>query len=151
MLKLNRRKTISLTVSGLVFAVIALLVFIFLPTSDLANSIDYSAKSAIYVLAISPIASLLSFALYFYAMIKDYIVWCKALSKLAVTALAVLFVVFSVCSFITYITYFISQVSLGFVAPYTGTAYEYLAIVTTIVVIHEALLTALSTTAVLRK
>ena len=82
---------------------------------------------------------------------KDHSVWCKALSKPVVTAITALFIVFSLCSFITYIAYFISQVSLGFVAPYTGTAYEYLAIVTTIVVIHEALLTALSTVAVLRK
>ena len=150
MLKLNRKKTISLTLVGLIFALVALIIFMFLPTSDIANGINYSAESAIFLLAVSPVASLISLVCFIFALIKDFNVWSGVLSKGIVISALALFSLMGICNFAIYLSYFILQVSLGFVAPYTGTAYECLAIVAFMVTLHKVLLTALSSVAVNR-
>lgn len=150
MQKINGKKTVVLTFSALIFAVIALLVFMLLPTSELANGISYSAKSAIYVLAVSPVASLISFGLYMLALIKGYNSWCDAFSKPCVNGLAALFAVFAVFNLAVFSAYFFLQVSLGFVAPYGGTVYEYLAIVAMFATVNFTLLTVFSSIAVKR-
>lgn len=150
MQKINSKKTVMLTFSALLFAVIALLIFMLLPTSELANGINYSAKSAIYVLAVSPVASLISLVLYMLALIKSYDTWCDALSKPCVNGLTALFAIFAVFNFAVFSAYFFLQVSLGFVAPSGGTVYEFLAVAALIATVHFALLTALSAIAVRR-
>lgn len=148
--KLNRMRTILLTLIGAFAALAAVLVFVLLPTSEIANGIQYSGQDAIWVLAIAPIASIISTLSFVFAYQKDYKIWCDLLSKPVVTGARGLFAVLNIFNLAVYLTYFTKQISLGFVAPYDGTGYEYLAVVAIVIVVIMFLLTALSSIAVIR-
>ena len=150
MSKLNRTKTIAFTLIGSVSALAALLIFLLLPTSELANGIQYSGTDALWVLAISPVAAVISAASFIIAFIKDGKTWSGLLSKPIVIGAAAILAVLNVFNFVVYVTYFSEMLSLGFVAPYTDTIYEYLAIAATMFVVIKLLYTGLATIAAIR-
>ena len=150
MLKSNNKKTIISSFVGSFFALLALLIFLLLPTSDFANSINNSGSDALWVLAVSPVASLLSAGAFICAFIKRLNIWCNTISKPLVVGITTLFAGFGISNIVVYLAYFFSQYSLGFVAPYSGTVYEYLAVAVTVITIHKFLLSALVTIAIKR-
>ena len=149
-LNLNKKSLMALLTTGSVLSAIAWFIFAFLPTSELANSIDFSAKTAIFVLAVSPITAILGLVSFVYALIKSCNYWCDYACEQVVIAMGGFFVLMNICNVAVYISYFISQVSLGFVAPYGGTVFENLAIMAVIFTAYNILLTVLSTIALKR-
>ena len=53
--KFDGRRTIILSAISTLFSLISLLIFLLLPFSEIANSIEYSSKIAIGILAVSPL------------------------------------------------------------------------------------------------
>ena len=132
MLKSNNK---LFAVISAVAALAALLIFLILPTSQLANGIEHSAKDALWVLVCSPLLALISTASFIFIFLKDYSVWCNLLSKPIVNSIRYLSFALGIFNFATYLIYTIDQFSMGFVAPYSGTKYEYLAFAATIIVV----------------
>lgn len=135
MLKLNRKTTLILSFSGSLFSLAALLIFMLLPTSDFANSIEHSAKDALMLFVLSPICSFIGSASFIFAGAKDYSAWVKFTEdKPLVLGLISIFAAFSAYEIILFTAYVAEQFSLGFVAPFNGTVYENLAVVATVFV-----------------
>ena len=151
MLKLNRKTTILLAFAGSLLSLAALLIFMLLPTSDFANSIDRPAKDALMVLILSPACAVLGSASFLFAVIKDFKVWIKFLTNkplvLGMTALFAAFCIYEIGLFTAYLT---QQFSLGFVAPYSGTIYETLAVIATVFVVLKFVFSTLLSIAVNR-
>ena len=139
MLKSNNKLFAALSA---VTALAALLIYLLLPTSELANSIEHSAKDALWVLVLAPVLSLISTASFVSVLIKDYAGFSKISAEPIVTSATVMALAFGFLNFATYLSYVIDQFALGFVAPYEGTKYELLAISATIVVILNFIFSA---------
>ena len=151
MLKINRKSTVLLSFAGAILSLAALLIFMILPTSDFANSIDRPAKDALMVLLASPVLSLLGTFSLTFAFVKDFKAWTDfiCLKPLAVTISAFL-AIFGLYNTGVYSAYLSDLFSLGFVAPYSGTVYEYLVIVAVITVILKFVFSALISIAAIR-
>ncbi len=147
MLKTNN---IILTVFSAVAALGALLIFLLLPTSQLANGIEYSAKDALWVLVASPILSLIGTISFVAVFLKDKNSWSNLLSEPIVLAATGLSAAFGLFNFTTYLSYTLKQFSLGFVAPYGGTGYEYLAVAATVIVVLNFIFSAFVSIATVR-
>lgn len=151
MLNLNRKSTIFLSFTGALLSLAALLIFIFLPTSDFANSIDHSAKEALMVFITSPVFALLGTAGLLYAFLKDFKAWVDFLKfKALIISIAGVFGAFGVFNFGLFTAYLADMFSLGFIAPYSGTAYELLAVVAVISVILQFIFAGLVSIAEIR-
>ena len=148
MLKSSKTKTILFSLLGSIFALTALLIFILLPTSDLANGIEHSGKDALFVLVFAPVLSLLGSASTIYAFIKDSKIWEKILTKSIVTGITGLSLAFGILNLGTYLSYTVMQFSLGFVAPYGNTVFEILSVANIVTVVLHFMFTALITIAV---
>lgn len=145
-----KRNNIILAVFSAVAALGALLIFLLLPTSELANGIEYSGKDALWVLVLSPVFSLLSTVSFIFVFIKDNNAWNNLLCKPIVMSAIALSGSFGLLNFATYLSYTLQQFSLGFVAPYSGTAYEYLAVTATVTVVLNFLCSAFVSIATVR-
>lgn len=151
MLKLNRKTTILLSFAGSLLSLAALLIFMLLPTSDFANSIDRPAKDALMVLILSPVLALLGTAGFTFAVIKDFKAWVAFLDfKPLVVGMSALFGVFGIFNIGTFTAYLAELLSLGFVAPFSGTVYEYLAVIATVFVALKLVFSTLLSIAVIR-
>ncbi len=151
MLKLNRKSTILLSFAGSILSLAALLIFMLLPTSDLANSVDHSAKDALMVFILSPVCAVLGSLSFIFALLKDRKAWvdfieCKPLA-VAMTGLFGAFCIYNIALFASYLA---QQFSLGFVAPFGGTVYEDLAVIAAVFVALKFLFSVLITIAVKR-
>lgn len=114
------------------FALIIAGIFIYwyIPVSDIANSIEHSAKDALYLLAISPVCTLIAAILYLVGGLTD-----KALVRNSVVQRVIFIVSEIILFFITAVSsaMFFSQLSLGFVAPVDGTVWNTLGIINIVV------------------
>lgn len=144
MSKSIRNKTITLAFAGAVLSVAALLIFIILPESELANGIQYSGKDALWVLVLAPVFSLAGAINFLYAFLKDKKIWCEAFSKNIVTGAAFVLGAMMVFNFAVYTSYLIMQFDLGFVAPYDGTVYDSLQYIVGVFTVLQVLFSALS-------
>jgi hypothetical protein len=145
-----KKNNILLAAASAVLALTALLIFLILPTSQLANGIEHSAKEALWVLICSPISALISTASFIFIFLKDYNEWSNLLSKTIVNSIRYLSFALGFFNFATYLTYTIDQFSLGFVAPFSDTKYEYLAVAATVIVILNFIFAAVVSIATLR-
>lgn len=151
MLKINRKTTILLAYAGSIISLVGLLIFVLLPTSDLANSIEHSAKDALMVFILSPVCALIGSLAFIFATAKDFKVWVKFTEyKSLVTALTALFAAFSIYEIAFFTSYLAEQFSLGFVAPYSGTIYDTLAFVAIIFVALKFVASTFLSIAVIR-
>ncbi len=150
MLKVNKTKTAVLAFLGAIFALAGLLIFKLLPVSDLANSVEHSAKDAIYVLAAAPVCFLLGGIIYLAAFTKDYKAWKNFLSAPMVLSATVIFAAGYIFNIAMSLSFFLSQNDIGFVAPFNGLIYEPLSIIMTVIVILDFIFAILGTAAVLR-
>ena len=125
---MNKNKSIVLSFTGTLFSLAALLIFILLPSSELANGIQHSGTDALWVLVFAPVLSLFGSAGFLYALTKNLKQLEKFLPKPAVLCVEAVLCLLAVGSFVVYLTYLIKQFKLGFVAPYGGTVYENLEI-----------------------
>ncbi len=149
MLKTNRKATVILSFVGALLSLVALLIFILLPSSEFANSVYRPAKDALYVFAISPVLSLIGSALILGVFIRNFKAWSFTLTKSIACSVGVLYAAIAVFNTAVFLAYTIEQFSLGFVAPFNGTVYENLAIVAAVGVFHQfflSVLTAVSAT-----
>ena len=151
MLKINRKSTVLLSFTGTLLSLAALLIFMILPTSDFANSIDRPAKDALMVLLASPVLALLGTFSLTFAFVKDFKAWADfiCLKPIAVTVSAFL-AVLGIYNIGMYSAYLSDLFSLGFVAPYSGTVYEYLAFVAVVFVVLEFVFSTLISIAAIR-
>lgn len=151
MLKLNRKTTIFLTYAGSLLSLAALLIFMYLPTSDFANSIYRPAKDALMVMALSPVLATLGAVSFFFAIIKDAKAWVSFIELkplvLCLTALSVVLSIFNIGLFASYTA---ELFSLGFVAPYSGTVYETLAVAAPVLVASKFVFSTLISIAAIR-
>ena len=145
-----KRNNIILVFFSAIAAIVALLIFLMLPTSQLANGIEHSAKDALWVLAASPVFALVAAVCFVLVFIKDIDTWSNLLSKPIVTAIIGLSSAFGLVNFIIYLTYTVQQFSLGFVAPFGGTVYELLSVAAIVIVVLNFIFSAIITIATLR-
>ena len=145
-----KRNNIILVFFSAIAAIVALLIFLMLPTSQLANGIEHSAKDALWVLVASPVFALVSSVCFILVFIKDINTWSNLLSKPIVTAIIGLSSAFGLVNFIIYLSYTVQQFSLGFVAPFGGTVYELLAVAAVVIVALNFIFSAIVTIATLR-
>ena len=150
MIKINKSKTVLLSVVGSALAVVALLIFMLLPTSQLANGIEYSGQDALWVLTVAPVASIIGSICCIIAFIKDCKVWEKNLTDGIIISITGLITGFGLLNFVTYLLYTIQQFSLGFVAPYENTVYEFLAVAAVASTLIHVFFTAFTVIAVSR-
>lgn len=150
MLKLNSKKTILLAFAGSVFSLAALLIFMLLPSSELANGIQYSGKDALWVLVLAPVFSLCGAVNFLYAFLKDFKAWSNFLSKPIFIGAAAVFCGLMIFNFAVYLSYLITQFKLGFVAPYTGTVYDSLEILLIIVSVLQFAVSAAATAIIVK-
>ncbi len=148
MSNLNRTKTITLAFAGALMSLAALIIFVVLPDSELANGIQYSGKDALWVLTLTPVFSLAGAVNFMYAYLKDYKIWSGVLSKNILIGATAVIGSSMIFNFAVYLSYLISQFRLGFVAPYTGTVYENLVVLLTVFTVHQLIFSALSIPAV---
>ena len=149
--KSGSKSAVIMAFSGALLSLAALLIFIFVPTSQLANGIEYAGTDALWVLAVSPIASLLGAVLFVLSFVKNFDEWFSTMSKPLVLSMTILLSMMSLFNFGLYLSYFISQVDLGFVAPYTGLIYDKLLTVAIVVTFHQFFFSAISLIAEIRK
>ncbi len=150
MLKVNKTKTAVLAFLGALVALAGLLIFNLLPVSDLANSVEHSAKDAVLVLAASPACFLIGGIIYLAAFTKDYKAWKNFLSAPMVLSATVIFAATFIFNCAVSLSFFLSQNALGFVAPFNGLIYEPLSIIMTVIVILDFIFAVLGTAAVFR-
>ena len=97
MAKFNRKLTIVLAYAGALLALAALLIFKILPTSELANGIQYSGTDALWVLVACPVLAVLGAVCFMASFLKDYKIWLGYLSepivKGATIACAIIFAI----------------------------------------------------------
>lgn len=100
------------------------LVYILVPVSDLANSIEHSGMDAVYLLTVSPILALVSLAL----LLSAYVINKQYLNKLLSVQVAVaafsVNLLFVAVSLIFSVLFVVSQYQIGFTAPLNGTKWE---------------------------
>lgn len=144
MLKTNRKTTVILSFVGTLLSLVALLIFILLPSSEFANSVYRPAKDALYVFAISPVLSLIGSALILGEFIRDFKAWSFTLMKSIVYSGVVLYAAIAVFNTAVFLAYTLELFSLGFVAPFNGTVYENLVIIAAVGVFHQFFLSVLT-------
>ncbi len=145
------KSSVIFSISGSLLSLASLLIFMIIPNSQLANGIEYSGTDALWVLVLSPLFSLIGSGLFIFSFLKDFDEWSNTMSKPLVVGMTILLGCMSAFNFILYLSYFISQVELGFVAPYTGLIYHKLLTAAIVVTIHHFIFTAISTIAFIRK
>ena len=148
--KFDGRRTIILSAISTLFSLISLLIFLLLPFSEIANSIEYSSKIAIGILAASPLFAAVASAGFVCIFLKNRNNWSDFFPGEMLTASTVAVVLVEISNLVIYLKFFISQLSMGFVAPYTGTIYDNLAVVVTMFMIYKLIFTALVIVAVRR-
>lgn len=107
--------------AALLFIIAGIFFYHYVPVSDIANSIEHSAKDGLYFLSLSPICSLIAAVAYIVGGLTD-----KALVKNSVVQLVIFIVSAVITVFIlaTCAAMFFSQLSLGFAAPIDGTSWD---------------------------
>ena len=150
MKKTSEKSSVILSFTGAVLSLAALLIFVIIPTSKLANGIEYSGTDALWVLVLSPLFSLAGSALFITSFLKNFSTWADTMSKPLVKGMIILLSCMSAFNFIYYLSYFISQVELGFVAPYTGLIYDKLFVAAVAVTIHQFFFSVLALIAKIR-
>ncbi len=107
--------------AGILLVAVSVFLYKYVPVSDIANSIEHSAKDGLYLLAVSPLSALVAFIAYLVGGLTD-----KALVKNSVVQLVIFIVSAVLLAFIcgTSAALFFSQLSLGFVAPPDGTVWS---------------------------
>lgn len=111
---------------ALIFVFVSVFLYNFVPSSDIANSIDHSAKDGLVFLAASPVCAFIAAVAYIVGGLTD-----KALVKNSVVQL-VIFIVSAVslvfvCA--VSVSMFFDQLSLGFVAPLGDTVWNTLGMI----------------------
>ena len=137
MSKINKKAVVTFAFIGSAFSLAALLIFMLLPTSEIANGIQYSGKDALWILILSPVFSFIGAISFMFAFLKDYKLWKGYLTNFALFGFLAVSAVLLVSNFSVYLTYLISQFDLGFVAPYTGTVFDKLEILVIIVTVLQ--------------
>ena len=150
MLKINGKLTVLLAYAGSILFLGALLIYTILPTSELANGLQYSGTDALWVLAASPVLAIAGAACFIASLAKDFKTWQKFIAKELITGALAGISVCLIASVAMYISNFATQFSLGFVAPFTGTVYETYAIILTIVTINMFILSTVAAIAIKR-
>ena len=150
MLKLNSKSTITLAYAGSLLSLAALLIFKFLPTSELANGIQYSGTDALWALALCPLLAVLGAVCFMGSFLKDYKQWQDMFSKTNFSAATVACGIIFVINIVVYLSLFIKYFRLGFVAPYTNSSYELYEIFVIIMTIHQFILSTFAAIAVKR-
>ncbi len=148
--KTGGKSSVILSFSGAFLSLAALLIFVIIPTSKLANGIEYSGTDALWVLVLSPLFSFVGSAMFIASFLKKFSEWTDTMSKPLVTGMIILLSCLSAFNFIFYLSYFISQIELGFVAPYTGLIYDKLIIAAVAVTIHQFFFSVLALIAKIR-
>lgn len=105
---------------ALVMVVAAVVLYKFVPVSDIANGIEHSAKDGLIFLAFSPVCAFIAATAYIVGGLTD-----KALVKNSVVQLVIFIVSAVLLVFVTgtSVAMFFEQMSLGFVAPLDGTVW----------------------------
>jgi hypothetical protein len=150
MAKFNRKLTIVLAYAGALLALAALLIFKILPTSELANGIQYSGTDALWVLVTCPVLAVLGAVCFMSSFLKDSKIWQSYLSEPVLMGATIACGIVLAINLYVYFSYTIDQFSLGFVAPYAGTKYETYDIFVTVMTINQFILSTIAALAVKR-
>ncbi len=113
-------------VSAFVLVAVSVFIYQYAPVSDIANSVEHSAKNGLFLLAVSPVCALLSAVAYIVGGLTDKALVKNSVVQLVIFIVSAVLLVF-VCA--TSAAMFFEQLSLGFVAPVNGTVWSILGIV----------------------
>lgn len=144
MQKALKNKAVIFAVMGSFFSLIGALIFNLLPNSELANGIQYSGEDALWALVFSPVLFFIGGAGFITSMLLDMKNWKKTLHDIAIYIYISAFAFAVIFNFAVSLSYFVTQLSLGFVAPFDGLVYEKAAIVMIIFVIWQFIFSALT-------
>ena len=150
MLKINGKLSVILAYTGSILSLAALLVFKLLPTSELANGIQYSGTDAIWVLAICPVLAIVGAVCFMASFVKDLKAWKDLLPEELLRSSTIAIAVCLIISVAVYLSYFLKQLKLGFVAPFQGTIYELYSVVVTMMTINQFILSTFAAIAIKR-
>lgn len=106
---------------GLVLIILSVFMYKFVPVSDIANSIEHSAKDGLYLLAVSPACALVAAVAYIVGGLTDKALVKNSVVQLVIFIVSAVLLVF-VCA--TSAAMFFDQLSLGFVAPLGDTVWS---------------------------
>lgn len=151
MLKALKNKIVALSFIGTIVSLAGALIYNLLPVSELANGIQYSAKDALWVLALSPVLFLVGGVCFITAVLKDRNNWEGTLPAAGVYGFTAMFALSVIFNFAAGLSYFISQYDLGFVAPYDGLIYESFSIVMIIFIVWQIVFSVLAAAEAVRK
>lgn len=143
--------SVIISFTGSLLSLAALLIYIIIPTSQLANGIEHSGTDALWVLALAPAGALVGSALFLFSFLKDYRQWVDTMSKPLIIGMATLLGCMSLFNVALYLSYFIAQCELGFVAPYTGLVYDVLRPAAVAVTVTHFIFSVICTIGALRK
>ncbi len=99
-------------------------IYKFLPESTLANGIEYSGMTAVYVLMCAPILCALSLVLYFVSAKKLKPYFFSLYKKAAVAIVLLIPIITTVVSMVFELLFVVESFKLGFTAPFSGSVYE---------------------------
>lgn len=112
------------TVVSVICSLVSVLVYRFLPESNLANGIEHSGMDAVYALIASPVFAFLALAFFAVGCIKLHKALTHTFPKLAVIGTFAVISLGLVFNFISSLLYLLKQNKLGFVAPVDGTVWD---------------------------
>ena len=148
MIQALKDKKFIVSFCGSLFSLIGILIYLILPGSEFANSVQHSAEDSLWVLALAPAFLLLGGILFMAAQLKGI----KKLTDVFPDALIIsstLFFALSVTfNFAMSFSLFLKEFKLGFVAPFTGLIYDTFSTAMVVIVIWQfiySILTAIST------
>lgn len=105
---------VTASLSILLIAV-SIIIYWTVPFSDIANSVEYSAKTGLMLFAVSPVCALVATIAYLVGGLTD-----KALVRNSVVQLVIFIVSAVLSAFISFVAvrFMIAQLSVGFVSPF---------------------------------
>lgn len=121
--KINSKAFIPYLLSCILYLA-SYLIYTFIPSSALANSVEHPGITAVYVLTASPIAAVIALVLLVLAFVtnKDY--FSKLIGKAVTVPLFVILSIMVAVSIYFTVSFVVMQYKLGFAAPIYGTKWS---------------------------
>ncbi len=120
---------------GLVLILASVVLYKYVPVSDIANGIEHSAKDGLIFLAVSPVCALIAVIAYIVGGLTDKSLVKNSVVQLVIFIVSAVLLVF-VCG--TSAAMFFNQLSLGFVAPLGDTVWNTLGTVNIVAAVAYA-------------
>lgn len=117
-------KSVLPAILSCVLVLISCFIYNYLPESDIANSIENPAMTAVYIMITAPVLCVAALVLLVYCFKKNRAELKTLINGKILFGLFGISAIFDIVSLIFEIIFIISLFKLGFAAPVDGTVYE---------------------------